>query len=415
MDYADPVIRPNAARAIAGTLIKASLDTAIDAVSADLAGAFGGPVAARFVPRTDAKPAWGVWGVGQYLWAMAEGCSFLTHGISTASGYTGSVLSPSLYGHNAYFHQIGADIAAEIRTRPGYQTARIRFVGHSLGGAAVEAAAFQLREEVNTDACEVCTFGAPKFGDTLDCRRVSAYRHGRWFNSDDPVPLVFPTASDNLGIMLILTTPQLVRIGSFTQPFGGLEVLPSGTIRAAEFPSEAAVDAVANIGAWLLSIDREQATPHDLPEYIERFSRYLSRNVPVANTPRPSQTIAPPVDTSRNELTRRQAHVVNEMRQQEQAQHAAKRRLPAEHLVSVQRFGRLFRVVWGDQVLSVCTRKRSALKLKRTCNQFLESLLVMGVVEPETLRHQMDTFITDAVAGSGGIVPSMKVALPSDE
>jgi len=149
VDYSDPVTRPNAAQAIALTLIKASLQNASDAVSADLAEAFGGTVAAHYVPRTDDEPAWGVWGVSNYIWAMVEGCSTLRHGVQTASGYTGSVLSPSLYGRNAYFHSIGAKIAAEVRTRPGYQTANIRFVGHSLGGGAIEAAALALKEEVN--------------------------------------------------------------------------------------------------------------------------------------------------------------------------------------------------------------------------------------------------------------------------
>jgi len=408
VNYSDHVSYPNAAKAIAETLMKASWEDAAGAVSDDLEAAFGGNAIARYVARTEAVPAWGVWSIGNWIWAMVEGCSFLSHGIGTATGYTGTPLSSPIRPYNEYFFTIAQSVANEIRTRPGYATANIRFVGHSLGGAVAEATAFRLKDEIESANCQVCTFGAPKFGNETDCRMLGRFKHARWFNEDDPVPLVFPTGADNPGILFVLTIPQLVRIGEFTHPAGGLEITQSGTIRAAALPGIATLDAVSNIGAWLLSIDRGQSTPHDLDAYVQRLGFWLARATPPSGRPTPSTIVPPTEDTSRVNLTRAQTEVVRRLRVNEAAQRRHEVRIPRTHLVTVERVGKLWQVRWGEQTMAVRTRRASAAKIKNLANGFLEGLLQSGLVDVHTVREKMTSFLDAATTAGSGIEPRMQ-------
>lgn len=412
MDYSDPPHYANNGRAVAGTLIKASREDALDAVATDLGTAFGLQVTGTYTPRTDSRPAWGVWSVGEWIWAFIEGCSTLGHGLATAAGYTGTPVPSNRPARNDYLFDIAARVATEIRTRPGYQTARIRFVGHSLGGGVAEAAALTIKPEVTVGRCAVITFGAPKFGNLSDCEAVSAFTHARWMNEDDPVPLVFPTPRDNPAIALAFGVPQLVRIGVFTQPAGGLEITAAGRIRGNTYPQAAAVDAVTNIAAWLVNIDREVNTPHDLPEYIHRFNLFLYGGVLPSEQPRASMHIERPEEADRRTVTHHQGQIIRQVRDQEQEQRAAKLRIPPRQLVTVRRSFGLYIVRWGDNVLSVVTRKKTALRCKNVCNAFLNTLLRMGIVEPDTVLSQMREFMQQAQTPASGITPQLKTSLP---
>lgn len=409
MSLLEPVKYPATAKKLAEMLIKISLANGGEAVRDALATELGGNVAHSFDPRTDARPAFGVFSSDSALFVFVEGCSFIGHGGETARGYIGATDRRNDNPVNPYFRDLAAVVMSRVGTFPSWPSLQIRLIGHSLGGAVVEEVALAMRPFADRGKVQVCTFGAPKSLGRHDALSVSAYPHARWMNTDDPVPLVFPTVQDNPALLIAPGALAMIRAQGFTHPAGGLEILASGTIRAASLPDEARVDAVTNIGAWLWSIDNGMSTPHDLDHYTQRLGLWLARGYLPSEQPRPSSVVEDQEDTSRVNLTRQEQAIVTRVQQRERTQRERILSIPPERLVTIAKVGKFYRCLWGGDMVATTTKARSARKVKNQLNDLLETLLQQGLVDPGTLRSQLALFIEAATTEGSGVSPQMSV------
>jgi len=410
----DPVKRPDVAVQLAELLRRLSLSGGGALVQADLQAKLATPVAHVFEERTAARPAFGVFSSSSALFVFVEGCSFQGHGNETYRGYVGSTDRRNDGPINPYFRDLAAQVMTRVESFPGLPTLQIRLVGHSLGGAVCEEIARLLRPTAGQSFVQVCTFGAPKPFGYGDCQYVSAYPHARYMNSDDPVPLVFPSANDNPALLIMPGPVAMLRAQGFTQPAGGLELLPSGTIRAATLPSTAAIDAVSNIGAWLYLIDNGQATAHDLDAYIQRMDAWLARGYTPSEQPRPSMVIEDNEDNSRVNLTQQEKAVVGRFRAREREQRSREPVVPPARRVTVEKIGKFYRTMWGTSMVSTSLSARSSRKVKNTLNELIQELLKQGLVDPHSLTGELAAFVQAASNPGNGVSPLLAVTPPGE-
>lgn len=376
----------------------------------------GGIVTVEWHDPTDTVPAYAIAFHDEWTLILMSGCNNAEQAALTTHGYLVPrfTLSLSERGGNSYFTDLATPIYTGIMGSPRIQNQPLILAGHSLGGCVMQELAWLLNvNRLITDNCSICTFGSPKWAWPWKQHQRARVPCARWMNSDDPVPLVYPTINDYLPFLLQYTAVQAAGVSRFTQSAGGIVCSPDGDLVAGDYPPLGVVEWQVAMGAWLWNWENgTAASPHSLTSYRQRLQAFIARDLPPRDNPRGTLRDAPTEEHNRRLVNRAQATVQHQVQAAEAAQRDVPIRVPRQRLVTVEHRGRVHVLVWNNQVITVITRRRSANSLARSCNRFLEGLLHGGLVEPDAIVEQLRQFLGAAQDPSSGITPTINTTLP---
>lgn len=151
------------------------------------------------------------------------------------------------------------------------------FIGHSYGGAQLQALALWLWMYRNPVNQRVWSYGSPRVGNLEFQRRMGASTNVRWYNDDDPVRLI-PPHSDEAPILTAVVLPSL-RNGCNTQVQAGKGFclhVGGAWDEIEEWPSRLATQELGLLG-WLTSSNGFASNLHSLDQYEARFTQAAVR------------------------------------------------------------------------------------------------------------------------------------------
>ena len=378
--------------------------------------ATGTPWLAEYHAGTDDAPSWAFCSSGGSQILLCHGTQTLTQAVNVAVGYVGSRFNISgfeRYEH-PYFVRLATPLAARLRSAPRTPLGPTFLVGHSLGGCVAQEVAFQLSGQLAAKSgCQICTFGSPKFCHPWKVPSMRLFPIARYMNSDDPVPMMYPSSAEYPGVLLSSGIRQVQCANRFTQLQGGLVCWLDGRIAAGDYPPLTGVAWRGAMGAWLWTWETgEQHGPHALTEYMSRIGRYVDAMHPPAERPRPTERAAPTVEDTSRVMDRQAVVVQQQLIAAEREQRAHPVRIPAANAVTVERRGSVHVVLWGTEVVSVCTRRRTARSLARSLNASLRHMLTQGIVETDAMQAGYDGFFAAARNPASGVTPQLNESLP---
>lgn len=406
-----PPSAPECARDLAVCVNSLQSPTALADILDAVQRGVGAPARGFHSPRSASQPAFALADAGNWSFLFAEGCQNALQGVMALDGYRGAITDSWTVPRNSYFDQIKDNILAAALANNFLQQPNIMCAGHSLGGAVATIVAGQLHEVMRTGNIGYCSFGAPKPGSWPTFASINRCLGTRWMAREDPVPLIMPTSSDNLAMLLAFSVRENQRFSNFAQPFGGLSLTSTGeVVDDGAYPNNASVDTVTNIAAWLYSLDTTAGQAHALQGYIGR----LTANVNAGGNPdRPRN--ADRTDDSggltRRELTDSQRVALARLQDQEARQHAVPVVIPDEFEAEVIRNGRVFQVVVGDTPISLASRERTARSTARKYNALIRSILVQGVVDPRALTVAITSYIAAASSAESAVQPTISTGV----
>lgn len=406
-----PPAAPEVARDLAVCINMLQATTAGADILSAVQTAVGAAARGVHSPRSASQPAFCLADAGNWSFAFIEGCQNAQQGVMAFEGYRGGITDSWTVPRNAYYDQISDNVVAAALANNLLQQPNIVCAGHSMGGAVAEILAGRIHETNRIANVAYCSFGAPKPGSWPTLQAVNQCVAARWFTWDDPVPLLMPTANDNLSMLLAFSVRENQRFTNFAQPFGGLQIDTTGGIEPATYPSQASISTITNIAAWLYSLDTTSGQAHALQTYIARLTANV--NDPILNPDRPRHTDRSDDSggSTRRELTDTQRVALARLQDQERRQHAQPVFIPEEFQADTVRVGRVFQVVVGDTPVAVTSRERTARSMARKYNAVIRSILTQGVVDPRALPLALTSYIAAASVPESAITPKLQTEL----
>jgi pimeloyl-ACP methyl ester carboxylesterase len=292
-----------------------------------------------------------------------------------------------------------------IAVTPVYNGGGLTLIGHSMGGAIWPYFASRIASALNfNNTLRMISFGAPKPSD-WDLQYVTrgTYCH-RFFNNDDPVPLVPYDPGVFSSYFIFHGLNEMRRLGRFCQRTNGYEIAPTGFFSRANLPSAASANPGASVSAWLAAQTANQETAHSIVSYYSRLQRVA--NSPPVQPPVPAPTllaqpvaITPLEERRANELA--VATIVNDSYRRNQTPV----RIPDNRLFRVYRSGRLYTVTFGDVEVANSMNKKRARGLARVGNDWLRRLQRQEIVATDNLAGMFAEYLAAAADPTSGIVP----------
>lgn len=381
----------------------------VAAINADL----GGSTSAFYQPPTDEYPGYLIADNAQTSVVAISGTSTLTQGLLLVASYAAGIGDPPTRPANFYLRQVASAILSDIAAGRGGKQPNLVIVGHSLGGAVAVVLASLLPGTQPSRPIRVITLGAPKPGSYVFAAQASGMNLGRWFSIDDPVPLVMPTAADDLALALVYPLPSLLRFGWFAQPAGGVQVDATGHCQPATLPAQASVGSVANLASWLLTLVAQTNSPHNLAAYVGRFSIAVELLGVAANAPIRGGSAEDPSASSEGSQSAAAKAARDALAAQEADQHAGGSwgTIPDEWLPRAVRIGRVYAVTSNDTVLCVSSRPKSARAIAAALRSAVRHLQLCGLVEVTAVNAWWQTLLGAAQVASNGWTPTLKSEL----
>lgn len=414
MDLSRPVNSVALALDLAQLIDMLATPGQVPTMAASLGAATGAPVSAHYYPATDINPAAWFATSGNYGLMIVAGCSSLSHASQTMDGYRGGIGASQTLPVNQYFLDLAETFAQAAEADGVFARPTLIMAGHSLGGAVLEVMSSKVFIGAALARAKLVTFGAPKMGNPTDAQFLNQIAVARWFGSDDPVPILPPTADDTLGVLAAYPPATVRRFGYFVHPSGGLQIGSDLSITEAEAPADASINVVGSLAGWLLAVDGSSASGHHIRTYAARFGALLQRYPNRAMAPKGAPA-TDPANQGPRLLNQQQANVARQLAAVQAEQNATKPRMPqAWHARAV----RLSRHVWvvelNGETMVTTTRRRTAQGLAAAMNDMLDRMTRAGIANTDAISNAIRDFMGAAKDPMSGIEPQLVTELPED-
>lgn len=387
---------------------KSSLDTMLSQ------GGFGS-VTSMYTPGNPTYPAWYVATVADWTVVVINGCETTGHGLRVVAGYVGGPSSSFTRPLNSYYEDFATEILSRMGNLGFTQVQNYVIVGYSMGGAVAQIMATRTRQNSRQRGVRVVSFGAPSPAHYDALTSIQTCLPARYFNIDDPVPLVPPAPSENLSVALVFPANVLMRFARFAYAWGGLEISEGNVIEDGFLPTNARLAGVSSLASWLVSADTNGYGPHGINTYVDRLASAAALAGQAKDRP---IEVAPGITPDAIEKKAANAATdtaVDALRDQEVRQHLVRRQISSAYQARVVNLHGVYAVYVGNTLVSGSTRPRSARAMARKINAMLDATLVQGLFNPVGFESAMAEFVKAATDGSGQISPALSTGIVEDD
>lgn len=412
MDLSLPSKSPRLALAVAELLNAVQSPAGAQLIDSRLSTAIGETPVSVHVQATNQTPAWYAARCGGYSFLLIGGCSAMSHASGVVDGFRGVFLGPVDEPVNAYVRDVGERIKGEALANGLLAGPDLILAGHSLGGSAAEHVAYSLLQSRGGAALRLLTFGAPKPGGPLFAAAVADIDRTRWFCTDDPVPLLPPTADLLPGILLAHTPIELMRFNNFVHPRGGCEISVEANIGKGVLPQLATLNATASLAGWLLAVDGSSSSGHHLTTYQSRLAYWIQQHPETSPTSIEVAVAEEPGDVTRTQVGQQQKQAGRLLSALASDALDEPTVIPQGAKFLYQRSGRFHLVIFNGRTVVATSRERSARKVAREGNEWLRTLQRQAVVMTDELAAQFVTYLQLATSEKSGFTPRMNNKLP---
>jgi len=395
---------------IAGALQQFRNPQPLNALLVYIRGEMGFPQQYLFTPATEFCPAWFAvrWETNNLL--LIEGTTSLRQAQRVCDEYVGIIQQGFNDPTNEYLIRAARSITTAIKAAHFYGPREWIVGGHSLGGAIAQCLDY-IDDRILEDRprVQIVTFGSPRVTNRTQARNYDAVTSiFRFMMPNDPIPLIPPRTSEFLPLPTVLGVRQALRCGNFVHPGNGIQLDADGTVSYPEVPSLATVGMVVSMANWMYSFIDGSQTEHNLQAYIGRLDA-LAASTRIRPVPQEGPR-EQPEGMSRTHTVQRerqgQAIVVAIERQQNSVPVV----VPENDKFKHQKIGKLHFVTFRGEVLASGTRKRKMIAVKNDLNDALRRLQTVALVDTESLKNALATYLDEAADPAGTFSPIMRTS-----
>jgi hypothetical protein len=407
----DPVNNVDLAYFHAGQLQQMRSLAPFNNIKSALEAQFGQPITAQLVVTNPIYPAYFIGGTPSRKIIYIDGVTFAAQATNIMDGYNNGGGPTNTNGFNPYFQNRAQQIVTTLTTTTLAQAEFVDVVGYSAGGAIACHVVDRLRTMGSLYKMRIMTFGSPRAGDEVFAARLARVAIGRWFNADDPIPLIPPRLTDVAILPLLIPLIAVLRYASFVHTHGGIQINADGSTQAEVLPSVASVNPSASLATWYFGQEGDPNNPHGLNQYRSRLLTFsdAASSARVLNVA--EGRVEAPREQDRRQANQRELQVAGEIQAIAARQNAFEPAVKDSVLFKAVRIGRTWCVQFGGQIVVYAGNPKRARHLARAGNDFLRSLPKQAVVDPETILSQMTSFFNQAVQPGGPVNPPINVGL----
>lgn len=327
------------------------------------------------------------------------------------SGYNNGTGPLAINGYNPYLRDASLYFRSFMFTGHSQVPEYLDIVGYSGGGAIAVRMKDDLLAQGSTIKSRVITFGSPRTGNSDMITRLGRSPITRWMTTNDPVPLLPPTALEVPALFMSVSGQTNFRYQSFRHTSGGVEVYPDGVLKDSVVPETASINATFGIASWLLGVENDAGSGHALQTYASSLQRALESHA----TPSEQNADESPTEDretlSRREMTQGERNTLALIANASSEQNAVPLVIPPQVLFKAAKVGRVWSVLFGGELIAVAGREDRARSIARSGNDFLRKLPRQALVDIETLAGQMVAFLNVASDPTGGFTPPINIGL----
>jgi hypothetical protein len=332
--------------------------------------------------------------------------------VAEFNGYKGGVGDSITNPVNVAFLDAAVQIMVKYSQQPHVQPLKWTFAGWSFGGCVA-----QIFPTLSPGAIlpltpvDIVTFGSPRIGGpgirSLVNGRSTIYR---WMNDTDPFPFIPPRIEDTPLVFGAFGATGALRAAHFVQAGEGASLEPNGKATPSALPLNTSGRFQGAFVSWMLSYVQGTTSTHWLAEYSRRLGLLVAANKSVL-VPMGGGHDAPN-PTNRRDLNRAENEVVNKVRDIAERQNQVAESIPDPFRPYAARAGRLWVVVFQDQVIVTCANQKIARRIARDMRDFLRSLQRQPVVDPTAIVNLLGQYFGQATDVAGQFAPVMNTDIP---
>jgi pimeloyl-ACP methyl ester carboxylesterase len=324
---------------------------------------------------TSVRPPFTAWRNDWGMFVFVGGTSGTTHVVQLFNGWNDPNAGPHVEsGASAGYARAAQEIIDIIHPADIVAAPRLYLVGHSYGGAVVQAMAAIL-SNASVVPMGIWTYGSPRPGTAVLQRRISAMSHWRFFNDNDPVRWIPPHSEEALLLSTITASDFLIGMNRQVQTSMGFQIDAAGDIQAATGEPTVLHQVGLSISNWCTDTHGFRSVNHSAAEYRRRFqlampikpdgpARPRSQEQEEVGTIRPralQDEIAAQVPTIESAVANPNSGLNTEVQQWPK---------PDARLVYKRRkWGPIWVVRFGEQIVDCGPGKRRAGQLARARNK----------------------------------------------
>ena len=286
---------------------------------------------------------------------------------------------------------------------------RIILVGHSAGGAAVQALARLLIEQEQLRNSSVITFGSPCAGPTTFTQSISTVDMCRWMNDQDPVPCIPPRQNQSPRVFAMLSNETATNWNRMVQAHGGLSLNELGGVAPLDNTNQNLIDVQTSIIGWLQTLALMQISQHSMPTYVTRLQTRLAQYGPGSAGARPTTHSATAPRLDRAEIERARMKELGRVELAYLEQQKPPLTIPTPYRFAHVRTGRVWNVTWMDSIVCVVPGKRKARDLARAGNTLLNRMQRCAGVSTQALEIALSEYLVSAADPTKGFSPTMQL------
>lgn len=264
--------------------------------------------------------------------------------------------------------------------------ANILIAGHSYGGAVAVALASEIKFRSPLKNVRVVTFGAPKPGNQRYAQDNQTLQVQRYWNVDDPVPMIAPTRSQARAAHAMLPHGVSSYWHDASQVGNGIEVWASGNAFRGGVIATNLFETEINLIGWATGVLVRPVQNHSIHEYYLRLVRANAQGISIG-TDRPGTVYrARRSDQSEPQPVPEEVPAVVAAVAAVQVAVEAERTVPMPAtFVADQRAGR-WGVYRGAELVTFAATSTRARSIARTGNSILRDMQARGTVNEEAVR-----------------------------
>jgi len=298
--------------------------------------------------------------------------------VANGKGFVGSPIAghedTEFPGFNKYAGDAARQLVAHLSQLQFRFGDRVQLVGHSFGGCIALAIALGLQANgYDGSRLRVVTVGSPRPGDAVIASRCQTMNLVRFFGHDDIVPKIVPHGDESPLIHGLMTAAASGRVNGQVQPHGGARIEEDGAITNTPLPDETFGDATVNIADWLTQFMLGTKQTHSWARYTTLFGRSLTRRgaTPIANVGGANNIEDLPIPHSSRNTPAVRAAVQAYVDLGRQGI-GARRTIGPKALMTVEKNGPFYSVVWCGGVIATYTKRRDANKHRTLGNAMIK-------------------------------------------
>ena len=312
-------------------------------------------------------------------------------------------------GVNSFLWDFSISLNEMLSSRGFYPASRLILVGHSAGGAAVQAYARLLLEAQQLGNASVITFGSPCAGPQTFTQSISSLDLCRWMVDVDPVPCIPPRQSQSPRVYSVLSNETALNWNRMVQPHGGFSLNEIGGAFPRENTQFELLDVQTSIVNWLVQMATNQINAHSMPTYVSRLTTRLATYGEMRVGPRPTTHAGKAVEVDARELEAARATEVKRVLDTYEAQAGAVLVIPQVYRFKAHKIGQQWVVIWMDSTVAIVPGKRKARDIARSGNTLLNRLQRCAGISTESLQNSLNNYLLAAADDGAGFSPVMKL------